>query len=139
MKTINLQDYYPVYTSDTFLQVTDEVTDALAQFKRDDHAYYERRRVHKAYYSLDLDDGIENATLYREPSPLEIYEKKAADQELYAAVRSLPEKQAKRIRAHFFQGMSKSAIAKAEGVNASTVCDSIVCGLRRMEKLLTNL
>ena len=47
MKTINLQDYYPVYTSDTFLQVTDEVTDALAQFKRDDHAYYERRRVQR--------------------------------------------------------------------------------------------
>jgi hypothetical protein len=30
----------------------------------------------KAYYSLDLDDGIENAVLYREPTPQEIYEQK---------------------------------------------------------------
>jgi RNA polymerase sigma-70 factor (ECF subfamily) len=70
----------------------DEIIEALSKFKRDDHAYYERRRVHKAYYSLDLDDGIENAALFREPSPLEIYENKAADQELYTAIRSLPER-----------------------------------------------
>lgn len=75
MRTINLRDYYPAYTSDTFLEVQDEIIETLAQFKRDDHAYYERRRVHKAYYSLDLGDGIENAALYREPSPQEIYEK----------------------------------------------------------------
>ncbi|MCG9969675.1 hypothetical protein L9W92_16860 [Pelotomaculum terephthalicicum JT] len=81
MKTINLRDYYPAYTSDTFLEVQDEIIEALTQFKRDDHAYYERRRVHKAYYSLDMDDGIENAALYREPSPQGIYEKEIADQE----------------------------------------------------------
>lgn len=61
MKTINLRDYYPVYTANTFLEVQNEIIEALAQFKRDDHMYCERRRVHKAYYSLDLDDGIENA------------------------------------------------------------------------------
>ncbi|MBR0597798.1 sigma-70 family RNA polymerase sigma factor [Sinanaerobacter chloroacetimidivorans] len=139
MKTINLRDYYPAYTSDTFLEVQDEIIEALTQFKRDDHAYYERRRVHKAYYSLDLDDGIENAVLFREPSPQEIYEKKIADQELYTAIRSLPERQARRIHACFFHGMSKAAIARAEGVCASTVCKSIACGLHRMEKALTNL
>lgn len=116
MRTINLRDYYPAYTSDTFLEVQDEIIETLAQFKRDDHAYYERRRVHKAYYSLDLGDGIENAALYREPSP-----------------------QARRIHAYFFHGMSKTAIAKVEGVCASTVCKSINCGLRRMEELLANL
>lgn len=139
MRTINLRDYYPAYTSDTFLEVQDEIIETLAQFKRDDHAYYERRRVHKAYYSLDLGDGIENAALYREPSPQEIYKKDIADQELYTAIRSLPETQARRIHAYFFHGMSKTAIAKVEGVCASTVCKSINCGLRRMEELLANL
>ena len=55
-----------------------EIAEALAQFKRNDHEYYEHRRVHKAYYSPDLDNGIENDVLFCEPSPQEIYEKEIA-------------------------------------------------------------
>ncbi len=54
MKRINLRDYYPFYTSDFFIEVTDEIAALLIQFKREEHADHERRRVHRAYYSLEL-------------------------------------------------------------------------------------
>lgn len=57
MKRINLRDYYPFYTSDFFIEVEDEIAASLIQFKREEHAEHERRRVHKAYYSLDAGDG----------------------------------------------------------------------------------
>lgn len=68
-------------------------------------------------YSLDADDGIERDVVLLVLSPEEIYSRKVNEQELYAAVSRLPEKQAKRIYAHFFLGISKAQIARIEGVN----------------------
>ena len=59
-------------------------------------------------------------------------------EQLHDAIATLPDKQAKRIYAHYFLGMSKSAIAKAEGINESTVRDGINRGLRNIEKSLKN-
>ena len=42
-------------------------------------------------------------------------------QELHAAIASLPDKQAKRIYAHFILGMTKQDIARAEGVHEKVV------------------
>jgi RNA polymerase sigma-70 factor (ECF subfamily) len=47
--------------------------------------------------------------------------RKVTNQEIYAAINSLSDKQAKRIYAHFFLAMSKTAIAKAGGVRESIV------------------
>lgn len=136
MKRINLRDYYPFYKSDFFIEVTDEVVELLRQFTRKDHADFERRRVHKAYYSLDAGDGIERDVVLLVLSPEEIYERKMSKQELYAAINSLPEKQAKRIYAHFFLEMSKAQIARIEGVGESTIRDSINRGLKNIEKFM---
>ena len=95
MKRINLRDYYPFYTSDFFIEVTDEIAALLIQFKREEHAEHERRRAHKAYYSLDADDGIEKDVVLLVLSPEEIYSRKLSEQELYAAVSHLPEKHRK--------------------------------------------
>ena len=66
---------------------------------------------HKAYYSLDRDDGLEHEALFVALSPHELYERKVTMQELHAAIASLPNKQAKRIYAHFILGMTKQDIA----------------------------
>jgi RNA polymerase sigma-70 factor (ECF subfamily) len=71
-------------------------------------------------------------------SPEEIYERKMSKQELYAAINSMPEKQAKRIYAHFFLDMSKAEIARIEGVSKSAVTHSIEQGLKSIEKFLKN-
>ena len=45
-----------------------------------------------------------------------------------------PVKQRQRIYAHFFLGMSKADIAKAEGTHKSRITRSIEAGLRSLEK-----
>lgn len=139
MTTINLRDYYPFYQSDFFLEVTDNLAELLKLMKRRDHADFERKRIHKAYCSLDTGDGIEKDIILLALSPEEIYQRKMSNQELYAAINSLPEKQAKRIYAYFFLGISKAEIARIEGVDHSSVRESIERGLISMEKFLKKL
>ncbi|MBM7687283.1 sigma factor-like helix-turn-helix DNA-binding protein [Defluviitalea raffinosedens] len=136
MKIINLRDLYPFYKSDFLIEIADEVAELIKQIERKEHADYERIRVNKAYYSLDSGDGIERDIVLLVLSPEEIYERKMSKQELYAAINSLPEKQAKRIYAHFFLGMSKSEIARIEGVNKCQVSRSIDKALKNIEKFL---
>ena len=59
MKIINLRDYYPFYTQDTLLEVSDEVAQAMAEAERLERNYMRRMFYNKAQYSLDADDGIE--------------------------------------------------------------------------------
>ncbi|HAP8827535.1 TPA: sigma-70 family RNA polymerase sigma factor [Enterococcus faecium] len=137
MKIINLRDIYPHYTQDCFVEVTDEVADLFSEFDHKEAAYRLRTYRHKAYYSLDRNDGIEHEALFVALSPHELYERKVTMQELHAAISRLPNKQAKRIYAHFILGMSVTDIARAEGVAKSRVSDSIR-RLRNMEKILRN-
>ncbi len=58
-------------------------------------------------------------------------------EQLQAAMASLPDKQGKRIYAHYILGISKSDIARAEGVSKSRISESIERGLRNMELLLS--
>ena len=117
MAIINLRDYYPFYTSDCFMEVSEEVAEMFKEFDRKEAAYRLRTYRHKAYYSLDRDDGLEHEALFVALSPHELYERKVTMQELHAAIGSLPNKQAKRIYAHFILGMTKQDIARAEGVH----------------------
>ena len=138
MAIINLRDYYPFYTSDCFMEVSEEVAEMFKEFDRKEAAYRLRTYRHKAYYSLDRDDGLEHEAVFVALSPHELYERKVTMQELHAAIASLPDKQAKRIYAHFILGMTKQDIARAEGVHEKVVRVAIERGLRRLEKILKN-
>lgn len=105
MTTINLRDYYPFYTSDCFIEVSEEIAAMFREADRKEAAYRLRTYRHKAYYSLDRGDGIEHEAIFFALSPNEIYERKVSMKELHAAMSSLPNKQAKRIYAHFILGM----------------------------------
>ena len=66
MQKINLRDLYPdIYKTDIFLEVTDEVHAVFLADKRADAAYERQMYRYKAYYSLDHDNGIENAVINR--------------------------------------------------------------------------
>jgi RNA polymerase sigma-70 factor (ECF subfamily) len=137
MIKINLRDYYPdFYNTDCIVEVPDEVAASMDRFERAEAAYYLRRYRHKAYYSLDCNDGIECDILFVSLSPSEIYERKVTAEQLHAAIAALPDKQAKRIYAYYLLGMSKSAIARTEDVSKVVVGQSIERGLRNMEKFL---
>ena len=124
MKKVNLRDLYPdVYKNDYFVEVTEDVLETIRAAER-----------YKAYYSLDCDNGIENAILMKPQTPEMLLEEKQLREQLYAAVMALPEKQAKRIYARYYLGMRVSEIATAEGVDQSRVRDSIRRGLKQLAK-----
>lgn len=139
MKKINLRDYYPFYTTDTIVEVPDEVADLLHEYKLNEAAYILRTYRHKAYFSLDYDANVERDALVIVLTPADILERKEENARLYQALASLPEKQRNRIYAHYFLGMSKSDIAKAEGTHKSRITRSINAGLRSLEKFLKEL
>ena len=112
------------------------MADLLHEYKLNEAAYILRTYRHKAYYSLDRNDGIEHEALFVAFSPYELYERKVTIQELYTAISRLPDKQAKRIYAHFILGLTKQDIARAEGVDEKVVRLAIERGLRNLEKIL---
>lgn len=70
MIKINLRKYYSfIYPRDMYIDVPDEIAVILKQMNRMEHAKNERRRIHRAYYSLDSDDGIERNTVIVINSP----------------------------------------------------------------------
>ena len=83
MAIINLRDYYPFYTSDCFMEVSEEVAEMFKEFDRKEAAYRLRTYRHKAYYSLDRDDGLEHEAVFVALSPHELYERKVTMQELH--------------------------------------------------------
>ena len=136
MKKVNLRDLYPdIYKIDHFVEVTEDVLEAIRDAERAEAAYDRRMYRYKAYYSLDHDNSIENAVINRPLTPEEILEDKQRREQLYTAVMALPDKQAKRIYARFYLGMTPTEIAKAEGVDVSRVRDSIRRGLKHLAKL----
>lgn len=139
MKSMNLRELYPFYPGDQWIEVPDEIADAIKHFDLLEGAFKLRTYRHKAYYSLDRNDGIENDMVFVSLSPQELYERKVTKRELYIALYQLPEKQAKRIYAHFFLGMSKVAIARVEQVDERAIRKSIERGLKQMEKFLKRL
>ena len=137
MQKINLRDLYPdVYKTDVFVDVAEEVLTAIRDQQQDDAAYERRKFRHKAYYSLNRGDGIENDALNQPPTPEEILEQKQLKAEVYAALLQLPAIQARRIYARFYLGMRVSEIARIEGADRRRVWDSIRRGLKKLARLL---
>jgi len=137
MAEINLRDFYPHHT-DCIVEVSDEIVEALRQAERLESNYTRRKYRNKAYYSLDVGDGIEHDALFPPLLSCAIYEKKWRDELLYATLDTLSSKQKRRVYAHYILGFSQTEIARAEHINRSAVSVSISAGLRRMEKFLRN-
>ena len=135
MKKVNLRDLYPdVYKNDHFVEVTEDVLETIQAAERAEAAYDRRVYRYKAHYSLDCDNGIENAILMKPQTPEMLLEEKQFQDQVYAAVMKLPEKQAKRIYARYYLGMTVNEIAEVEGVDPSRVRDSIRRGLKQLVK-----
>ena len=135
MKKVNLRKLYPdVYKTDHFVEVTEDVLETIRSAERAEATYDRRMYRYKAHYSLDCDNGIENAVLLKPQTPEMVLEEKQFQEQVYAAVMKLPEKQAKRIYARYYLGMTVNEIAEVEGVDPSRVRDSIRRGLKQLGK-----
>ena len=90
MKTINLRWIYPHYRHDEFVEVSDEVWEAMRQAQREMNNYERRKVYHRAWYSLDAYSWAENYALEHGRSPEEILlerEERDAHLRLLAALR----------------------------------------------------
>ncbi len=77
MKKINLRELYPdVYTTDFFVDVTEEVMETIRAAERAEAAYERKMYRYKAQYSLDCENGIENAVLLKPQTPEMLLEEK---------------------------------------------------------------
>ena len=139
MAIINLRDYYPFYQWDQYVEVPDEIVVQMQQWKLDEKAYLRKRNRYQAYFSLDKNGGIERDVLFVSITPDEHYERRLTYKQLYRALSSLPDKQAKRITAHYVLGISQADIARAEGVSRNVVSASIRRGLKKLAEILKNI
>ena len=95
---------------------------------------------HKAYYSLDCEDGIENCAFdFTAKSPEEILLEQEEEQLFLATLEHLSEAmdnltdiQARRIHARYILGKKLIEIAAEEGVSVSVVQQTVKSGLKRM-------
>ena len=143
MPIINLKKYYyPAYTKDTFVEVSDEVAEALLLMGREENARKSKIYYHKAYFSLDYGEGIENAALdFVEKSPEEILMEKEDErfylltlQRLSEAIDSLTPLQASHLHARYMLGIKAKDMAQAEGVSVAAINGSISRAIKNLRK-----
>ena len=142
MQIVNLKKYYyELFKKDTFVEVSDEVAESLLLIHREENNHKRKIWYHKAFYSLDREDGIENDALdFTDKSPEEILMEQEEERfflltlgRLEEALSSLTPVQEKRIRARYLCGMKVREIAAAEGVSISVVHTSIRSGIKNLK------
>lgn len=117
MPKINLRDLYPgFYKTDCIIDVPDDVLDVFVENERKETSHIRQMYRYKEQCLLTYGNDTEKEFQFVSYSPNEIYERKLATQQLYTAVAALTNKQGKRIYAHYLLGISKTEIARAEGV-----------------------
>ena len=136
MTTINLRELYPWYTEDAFIEVSDEVAAFLEEDKRLQINYAQYIRDNKAFYSLDVGDGIEAEALNLPEQPDEVLERMELERLLQEALAQLTPAQRRRVLAHFVEGRSQLEIAASEDVVKSTVSEAISRGRKKLRNFL---
>ena len=140
MIEINLRHFYPWYIEDCFIEISDEVAEALTEAERLERNYMRRMFYNKAQYSLNADDGIEaSAAECHILSPEAVLDLMERHCRLCRALNELPEIQGRRVEAHYLLGKSVREIAEEEGVGERNVRKSIQRGLEGMKKFLRKL
>lgn len=140
MQRINLRKYYyPLYDEDIFIEVPDEIADAIWEEHRlDDNT---RRYLWIHTYSLDQSPEIENHFPEQTCSAEEILLQREADQyrefllgKLGEALATLTPKQLRRLKARFLDGLKYREIAEIEGIDTSIAHHSVRDAIRRLQR-----
>lgn len=143
MTVINLKRYYyPLVKTDVFVEVPDEIADALLHLRREENNRKSKMFYHKAYFSLDCEDGIENDAIgWEQPSPeqLMIQAEDEAAQELLLehlreAIGQLTHTQARRLHMRYMLEMKYREIAEAEGISPTQASDSVRRAVKKLQR-----
>ena len=122
-----------------FIIVQNDVADLVLSAGRYQKSCERTMRRHNVL-SIDAEDGIEEVACTRKSTnPEVLLEIKERNSRLYRALDTLPETQARRIDAHYLQGMTRKEIASKEYVSESSVNESIERGLKALKIILRNI
>ena len=144
MKTINLKKhYYPIIKKDTFVEVPDEVAEAILEESRAENANDARQHYH--CYSLDASPGMENHFLSHVLSPEDILTGQETEREqeaahalmmerLREALSTLTPRQASCLHARFWEDKPFKEIAEAEGFTTSAAIVTVRTTLIKLQK-----
>ena len=145
MKTINLKKYYyPLYETDTFIKLPDEIADAIVEEWRTDHNSEQRLWSHT--YSMDYSPGLEYHLLYHalsaEDTLLEEETRREQEeahelmlQRLREALATLTPTQARRLHARFVECKKYREIAEDEGIaSVSLVTNTVRNAILKLRK-----
>ena len=136
MKTINLKKYYyPLYETDTFIELPDEIADAIAEEWRTDHNSEQRLWSHT--YSMDYSHALSaEDTLLEEETRREQEEAhELMLQRLREALATLTPTQARRLHARFVEGKKYREIAEDEGIaSVSLVTNTVRDAILKLRK-----
>ena len=144
MKTINLKKhYYPIVKKDTFVEVPDEVAEAILEESRAENANDARQHYH--CYSLDASPGMENYFLSHVLSPEDILTGQETEREqeathalmmerLREALSTLTPRQASCLHARFWEDKPFKEIAKSEGFTTSAAIVTVRNAIIKLQK-----
>ena len=141
MQKIDLRELYPdVYKTDVFVEVAEEILAVIQNSQQTDASYERRKFRHKAHYSLDREDGIENDALARPLTPEEVLEQKQLREEVYAALMQLPAIQAQRRRflLYALDGLTLAEIETVCGCSKVAVYQSVEAVRKKFIKFFEN-
>ena len=139
MALISIRSLYPFYKCDCVVDIPDEILKVIRDCNRAEETYQRKLRHNKVKFeTLDAENADEVAMRIMDKplTPYEVYAHKQMTSLLHAAISKLPSKQAKRIYAHFFLGMTFTEIANAEGVDEKAIRVAIQRGLQNLQKNL---
>ena len=144
MKRINLKKYYyPLYETDTFIELPDEIADAIEEEHRMEHN--SERRLQGHTYSFDCSPGLEYHFLEQAPSAEDAFlaeelrrEKEEQNdlmsRRLQEALATLTPKQACCIKARFVDGLKFHEIAEAEGISTTLATSTTYQAITKLRK-----
>ena len=144
MKTINLKKhYYPIVKKDTFVEVPDEVAEAILEESRAENANDAKQHYH--CYSLDASPGMENHSPEQAISPEDILMEEETEREqeaaralmmerLAEAMETLTPPQARCLNARFVEERTFKEIGEAEGMTASLATAHVRAAITKLRK-----
>ena len=140
MAVISLRRYYPHYPKDKFIEVPDDVADALEEGRRIENRQ-DGKRTYYHIYSIDQSPAIENHAMFLVLSPEELMiqaeDEAAADlmlERLADAMLLLSPTQARRLYARYALKKKFREIAADEGVSGSCATESVTSAVRKLQK-----
>lgn len=131
MKQVNLRELYPdSYEDNEYVDVSDEVYETLCEFERKEAAIARQKHRHEAELEImpqaSLKEFVESAEA--------LVLNKLTVEELDRLLKSLPEKQAKRVYDYFYLGLTTTQIAAKENTPSRRIAESIQRGLMNLRE-----